>query len=403
MTVYSKDLLAALEPALRAARRVLADMEDDEIPAQLRKVAQSSARSLPPPLQRSLVAHIDTDDAFRSKVTAEAGDGLTDAATTFLERGTGWWASVVDDVAARTASHASDEVAQARQEVSRLERFVAEAKARAEAARAEADEERRTAKDRVAEARERVRELATAGKAASSEESDRLDALEEALAGRSKEEAELRGVIDALRQRIRRLRKSRPSEQSGRAGSLPTDPVARARALDHQHEVATRGVRAAAEPRQAEPVAAFALPAGVRPDGEDALEWLLAAPRATVIVDGYNLLFRLAGDRPPSGQARTRLESALRNLHRRSASRHAVIVVYDSTLGGDRSPTTAGGLEVRFAARDRLADEEITALAAGMSGPVVVVSSDREVREGAAHPGVVALWSEALVPMVSGT
>ena len=52
-------------------------------------------------------------------------------------------------------------------------------------------------------------------------------------------------------------------------------------------------------------------------------------------------------------------------------------------------------MEIRFAADDRIADEEIVELAAELDD-VVVISSDREVREQAEAGGAVVLWSEAL-------
>ena len=120
------------------------------------------------------------------------------------------------------------------------------------------------------------------------------------------------------------------------------------------------------------------------------------------MVDGYNVLFRLADEAVISGGGRERLAAALRRLHRQSSGRHPVIVVYDSSLGGERSSSRSGGLEVRFAAQDRLADDEIAEIAADASGRVVVVSSDREVRDRATAVGAVALWSETLLPLLRG-
>jgi predicted RNA-binding protein with PIN domain len=72
------------------------------------------------------------------------------------------------------------------------------------------------------------------------------------------------------------------------------------------------------------------------------------------------------------------------------------VVVFDSTLPGAREARSAiGGVEVRFAEDDRIADEEIIDAAAELSD-VVVISSDRAVREGAEERGAVVLWSEAL-------
>jgi rRNA-processing protein FCF1 len=78
-----------------------------------------------------------------------------------------------------------------------------------------------------------------------------------------------------------------------------------------------------------------------------------------------------------------------------------VVVVYDSTLPGDRSArTSAGGVETRFAEKDRIADEELVEMA-GRLDNAVVISSDRAVRDGAEANGAVVLWSEALASWLS--
>ena len=70
---------------------------------------------------------------------------------------------------------------------------------------------------------------------------------------------------------------------------------------------------------------------------------------------------------------------------------------------GGAIPVERLGFEPALAARDtlltaekdRIADEEIVAMAEGLDR-VVVISSDREVREGSEDGGAVVLWSEAL-------
>jgi hypothetical protein len=69
-------------------------------------------------------------------------------------------------------------------------------------------------------------------------------------------------------------------------------------------------------------------------------------------------------------------------------------VVYDSSIDGD--PVSTGRVTVCFADPGRSADEEIVALAEHTPGPVVVISGDRSVREGAEAAGALALWSSAL-------
>jgi predicted RNA-binding protein with PIN domain len=83
-------------------------------------------------------------------------------------------------------------------------------------------------------------------------------------------------------------------------------------------------------------------------------------------------------------------------LRSSAVSKHRVVVVYDSTLPGDRDArTSAGGVEVRFAVEERIADEEIVEMAGNLDN-AVVITSDRAVREDAAAGGAVVLWSEAL-------
>ena len=82
-------------------------------------------------------------------------------------------------------------------------------------------------------------------------------------------------------------------------------------------------------------------------------------------------------------------------------AKHRFVVVYDSTLPGARDARTSlGGVEVRFAVEERIADEEIVEMAAHIDR-VVVVSSDRAVRDGAEASGAVVLWSEAVADWVA--
>ena len=401
MTRLPPETLAVLRWALAAARRTLADMEDDEIPAPLRKVAQSSARTLPPPLSKSLIDHLDTDDGFRHRVSEEAPEDLDETARMFLDRGPGWWSHLAAVVAADGLEASAQQVAKVEREIARLERFVSEAKVRAEEARTEADYARAESKKKVGEARARVRQLAAADQVSATTETLRVVELEERIEQISGDAAELRGVVDSLRERLRKMRKGRGLEARAATASFPADPIAMARALDHQLDMVTRPGPGAHSDATPATITRFGLPAGVSPDSPDALTWLQTAPAATVIVDGYNVLYRAVGERSAMGAARSRLEAALQRLHLQSANRHSVIVVYDSVLSGDRPPAVRSkGLEIRFAPADRVADEEIADLTLELTGRLVVVSNDREVRESAQDAGAVALWSDVLLPML---
>jgi predicted RNA-binding protein with PIN domain len=406
---YPRQLLAALGPVITAARRVLADREADDIPASLRKVATSSARRLPPPLARTLLDHLDGDDAFRAEVAEASSDDLDDLGVAFLTRPPGWWRGLVVAVGEGLAAAEREAAAEARSAADRLRDFAAEGEGRMRAAQARAAEVEAEAKREIEALRARVRATPPA-RTADGDGERRAAELERELERIRAAHADLERRARAQGERIRRLRRSRPAAGSAPTGSLPAEPIARAKALDHQFEVLARAGRAgaraeesAAPPAAGAPSGGFGLPPGVAPDYPDALRWLLAAPAATVVVDGYNVLYRSTEQGSKGGPERRRLEAALRRLHRQSQHQHAVIVVYDSALGGERPQRTrSGGVEVRFAAGDRIADDEIIELAGALTSPVVVVSSDREVREEAARAGAITLWSEVLVPLLRG-
>jgi predicted RNA-binding protein with PIN domain len=143
--------------------------------------------------------------------------------------------------------------------------------------------------------------------------------------------------------------------------------------------------------------APLAFGAGVRPDSSDAIRWLLGLDAAVVVVvDGYNAQFHIDRADFTSGAARRQLVDALKRLRAASTIKHRIVVVYDSTLPGERDARSSlSGVEIRFAEKDRIADEEIVAMAESLDR-VVVISSDREVREGSEDGGAVVLWSEAL-------
>ena len=80
-----------------------------------------------------------------------------------------------------------------------------------------------------------------------------------------------------------------------------------------------------------------------------------------------------------------------------------VVVVYDSAVNAETATEAGpGGVWVRFTTMGLTADDEIRRLAAEAEEPVVVVSSDREVREGSEQFGAIALWAEALIPWIQG-
>ena len=209
---------------------------------------------------------------------------------------------------------------------------------------------------------------------------------------------QLQNAFAVLRARLAKARRGRVDQpdSGGASSSLPSDPVKLARMLDLQASALGRDSERAktAKPELPDPLL---LRAGVRPDSSDAIRWLVGLEEPVVVlVDGYNAQFHIDREDFTSGSARRQLVGALKRLRAAAAKKHRFVVVYDSTLPGDRDARTSlGGVEVRFAVEERIADEEIVEMAADIDR-VVVISSDRAVRDGAEARGAVVLWSEAL-------
>ena len=212
-----------------------------------------------------------------------------------------------------------------------------------------------------------------------------------------------------LYERVRELRRERAAllRTAGEGGreSLPRDPVGLARFLDslssavapHRDPSTT-----ASGDDSSRATTSLDFPPQLLPDSAAAIEWLLEiSTQVLVLVDGYNVLGLLAPADMFSGAARRDLHNQIGRLLR-AAPQHTMVVVYDSSLAGEReSVRLTPGLEVRFSPSGVPADEELVALASSPN-PVVVISDDREVREGAFAAGAEALWSTALVRWLQG-
>ena len=85
-----------LNPAIAAGRAALRRLEDDDVPAKLRKVAAYQGGRLPGPLAKRILGALDEDDWLRGKAIDELGDtdpqaaGPDGASALFLLRPDGW-------------------------------------------------------------------------------------------------------------------------------------------------------------------------------------------------------------------------------------------------------------------------------------------------------------------------
>lgn len=397
-----------LGPAFKAVRKALRDLDPDDVPAALRRIAGQSSRRLPPPLARKLMDTLDENEWLRDKaVEADADldpaspDPARAVSALFLQRPDGWEAQ------ARAAAERRAEGAQ-QALVASLQRKVGELERQLEAAREKAKATQDRAQTAEVESDKKVQAARSAIETARQTEraaADELRLEHAALLERHQRLADDLEVADRriamLRDELLKARRSGGEEQAptGPQAWAARDPLAMARVLDEISEaLRPESVEAVRQARRetAEPLV---LPVGVGPDGAAAIRWLLARTEPFVlVVDGYNVTFLLDPDAFTDSTARERLNEGLARFRRMAAVPAGVIVVYDSTQsGGVTTRSGPGGIEVRFTEAGLAADDEIIALAAGGSGDLVVVSTDRRVREGAEEAGALGLWSQALV------
>jgi predicted RNA-binding protein with PIN domain len=137
------------------------------------------------------------------------------------------------------------------------------------------------------------------------------------------------------------------------------------------------------------------LPGGLFADSAAAAEHLVRAPGVLLLVDGYNVA-KLGWPDLMLPEQRTRLLDALDELVARFGTQ--VRVVFD---GADvtAAPIRRRHLLVEFSPPGVLADDVIVALVASLPAeqPIVVVTNDAEVREGARAYGANVLSSQQLL------
>ena len=393
-----------LARAVRVARQVLSDLDPEEIPAGLSRVAAQTRPKLVPPHERRLRDVIDRNEWFRERVaeafkeSRDSEDPGDEASALFLLRPEGWEVRL-EEIARRAAdSERSDRLTQLTRRVEELESELDGWRNQAKRYRREweADQAARRA-DRRAARRAREREQ---------RESRTREVLGRENRSLVRELEAVKAELEEVRQRLgdaraelvkrRRVHRAPPPKPAPSAwGEL--DTVGAARLLDDVAKALSP------EPSFADPVAAplehrIGLPDGLAPDHRSAIEWLLTVEHSLVLlVDGYNLGYHLDHARFNSPEIRGRLENDLVRLKALARGRLQVTVVYDSAQTGDvTSDSVAGGIEVRFTSAGHTADDELVRLAARLGRSAVVVSSDRQVREQAQESGSLGLWSEAL-------
>jgi hypothetical protein len=373
-----------LRPALDAARKALRLLDEEHVPVGLRRVVAASGRRLPAPLERTLIDHLERLDWLRTEALGHLDDGHT-ASRLFLERPDGWEETAAGLEAVRGDATAERLLQSSEAVNARLLAKVAGQTEGLRAARAEI--ERLRLESRSDPERTRLVE-------SNRDLRDRMASAERAVLAEARRSDELERLLGEADRRIAELRRrSRVGQREAPAPGAPQvfgagDPLALARSLDHLLETLAR--RSGPERLDVKGPAAetFVLPQGVRPDQAEAVEWFLSLPRPVVVlIDGYNVGHELAS--VPDSGVRLRVEQMASRMRRMAEAPMTVVVFWDSRT--DTDGWRSGGVDVRYVPS---ADEAIVE----QSGRgVVVVSSDRAVREAAERKGAVGLWSQALL------
>ena len=140
------------------------------------------------------------------------------------------------------------------------------------------------------------------------------------------------------------------------------------------------------------------LPGAMFDDSPEAADHLLRIDGVLLLVDGYNVAKWKWADVGPA-DLRQRLLAMVSQVAQRTGAR--AHIVFDGAFAEPASALTGGSARVRvsFTTADVEADDAILELAAAAPAeqPVVVVSSDRRVRDGAIALGVNAVLTPAFV------
>ncbi|MEY2447067.1 MAG: hypothetical protein QOH79_543 [Acidimicrobiaceae bacterium] len=427
-------LKPALEAVMKVAREGEAAEPTEPAPAQLRRYLRFAR--LPAPALDIARRVVEEDDAFRERVASHlTEDAVGEAGWLWLTRPEGWEARL-DQLRKnqQEQEHAVHEERVERESQRRL------AGAEDRARRAEVALAGRT--QEVAQAFEELAHERARREHAESEFARVVTTIDELTQQRNAAVRRLKEVEAELAQRSADLRHSRhelrmreaevvePTIESPVAspviGIAQPDPrlsqlvadAARAAeqlsaALASASKVLAPTIAPPASPSPAGPSSAPApvvrppasspprvalrLPPGVTDDSVEAVDHLVRAPGALLLVDGYNIS-HAAWYQDPIARQRTRLVDALAELHARTGVE--VEVVFDGAdvdRIGDRPLRPA--VRVRFSASGVEADDVLLELvdAAPQRRPVIVASSDHRVRDGARRRGANVIGARQLL------
>lgn len=383
-----------LRPVIEVARLELADLEPDQLPHRLRKVAASSAKVLPPPLEKAMVDVLVADADFRDRVRDrwEAMGQADTIGAAFLADPQATLSSM--DADGEPDRDLGQEVEELRSELASVQAAMAEAKRRVAEVRQTAITDLANAKASDKAARAGLEAAASAARREADEQ--RATASErqveaDALRG---EVTELRAVIERFRTREQRRSDAADRATSGSSRwSPPPNPEDLARWLDaaerSMRPYRDRSLRHPDEQEDPE----LRLPKGIAPDDAKAIAAVIDREPTIIIVDGYNVGGVISRDFA-SRSGRDRVLVLANSLARASTAQ--IHVVFDAVGRQGRGTISADlGVSVSFAT-DVSADDRIVEIVSERTGSVVI-TNDRELRERCASVGALTVWADALV------
>ncbi len=388
-----------------------------EPPALLRPFL-GFTRKVPKTALRAARRVLDDDEGFRARLSPVVTDEVVgEAGVLYVQRPEGW-AERLEEIAA--AEHEQVESASAQRSERAAERRLASTGAaleRAEQALAKLRAELDVARAQLAEER-RLRVDARDAAAQAGAEATRWRTEAEALrvrADRVEASSADVGLADAaLRARVATLESellSRGTLAEAVGAALASVQGVHAAMLLLRSDVAAASVPADVSVASDRSVSVsprlrrrpIPLPGGVLDDSGAAAQHLLRTADVRVLVDGYNIS-KLRWPTLPPTELRERLLAAIAPIAARTGAR--LHVVFDGD-GDARTTALRRGTRVRvsFTAKGREADDEILALLAdeALAVPVVVVSNDRRVIDGARAAGASTLSADAFIAGWSST
>lgn len=432
-----------LAPLLDAAGDVLRVLDPDAVPGSLRQLRGFHARAMARGAARQQLRHaIESDEGFRKRVVDEfldqpevkaALDGwgvvaapqrIDDAAarsdlpllTSALvaARPSGWLYGL--GLAAATFER-SRRVNEADAALQALEHRLAQA----DEARRRADEAKEAAELRARELDRELREERGAKRLRDDQARRAVDAARRQVDETLAEAERLQRAADGAKQREQRtaekLRGVEADLRAAREASSGPEVTLRDRDLQALVDAAAlagrlaKGLGGVADRVQAlrtppssttrsnrsrDRRARLRVPSGLALDAPEAVDSMLRTPRAVLVVDGYNVTKRAWPEATLSEQ-RDRLVSAITRLHART---HCdATVVFDGAEVGPSPGERRPGVRVRFSDANEEADavvvREVAALPPAV--PVLVVSSDREVRVLSEAEGATVVSTDAFL------